>query len=1153
MPPYRVPVRVHVLGTTRVSGADPTGEAPAREVGARKPRAVLAALALTPGRPVTLDAVTDLVWDGSPPRAARAALHAYVSGLRAALGGGDRDRAGSLIRTTDHGYLLAVAAEDVDAHAFAQQVDGCVRTLGPVLARVAGGAAGRTAPLPGRDEVGAAVERLETAEGWWAGSPYADLPDHPDVTAERTGLLRRRAAGQHARAAALLALGDHAAALSWTAGETLAQPLSEPVWALHALALHRSGRQVEALQTVRTLRRALVEELGLDPTTEVQELEQALLRQDETLREPLLPPPEVDLTVPVATRATLLDATPATWPVGTPSESRTVGRGDLSPRRLLGRDGERATLADLLAAASDGRTAVGVVVGEPGIGKSALLADLADHARARGVTVAVGRCSQDDGAPPLWPFVQLLRDLGGDVVSPLDLVPAGDAPAFATWERIARAVLEAARSSPVLVVLDDLQWADEATHRALAHLVQHTPDDARLAVVVSRRSHPDPTGTLALAADALARRQRVRLDLTGLDMASATSLVRGVTAAPTDEAAVTRWHLRCGGNPFYLVELARLGDVGADDAVPGGVLDVVRRRLQELPPATQDVLRAAAVAGRSFPAGLVAGACDLDEDSVDEQLAVAAAQGLVHETAVGTWSFAHALTRDAVLRTSSASRSARRHARIAQLLEGPGAGAALLEPDERTAELARHWSLAGPSYAERAWPAARAAADQARSVSAHLEAVRWGQEAVAAQRRSPRSSTTERYDLLLALAEDAARAAVWPEVVAACTEAVAIGRGMADLERVATAAAGLTRYALWAPNEWGEVHQDLVDDLRWALAEVAPGDSPARCRLLLSLAVELYYDVGAGAERDALVEAGLGCARRLDDPWLRWWACRAAWQATWLPARAAEQRGIAQEAVRAAEEAGDPAAQAVACLALAANETELSGPAAWGELAARAGALARRHRLPYVSMAQHLVDANLASLRGDTDAVRQAMAGYLDAERDIAVPGPPTDDGMDLLLAHMWDDALADLGHVMDSTTERDPMLWPILHVALARTGRVDDLAAALARHPLPDLHGLWSSTWTYCWEAEAAAAVGDAVRGARLLPLLRPFAGRMCVAGIAIMQGPVDGYLALAAVAAGEREEASRHADRAAQLAKDWDFPRYEVWLRERRTALGF
>ena len=149
---------------------------------------------------------------------------------------------------------------------------------------------------------------------------------------------------------------------------------------------------------------------------------------------------------------------------------------------------------------AQGSPALATVIGEPGIGKSWLVRHLGDEARANGVCVASGTCSQDDGAPPLWPWLDVLRALEGDTeagrdaggVSLADVISAeagASGPgqvAFQTWDRIARAVLAAARRRPVLVVLDDLHWADEATLRALRHLV--VGDPGRRAP--RRRRHP---------------------------------------------------------------------------------------------------------------------------------------------------------------------------------------------------------------------------------------------------------------------------------------------------------------------------------------------------------------------------------------------------------------------------------------------------------------------------------------------------------------------------------------------------------------------------------------------------------------------------------------------------------------------------------------
>ncbi|HEY6743511.1 MAG TPA: AAA family ATPase, partial [Lapillicoccus sp.] len=305
----------------------------------------------------------------------------------------------------------------------------------------------------------------------------------------------------------LLALGEHASVLSTAESAIAREPLRERLRAVHAVALVRSGRQAEALDGLRRFREQLADETGLDPGPELAGLEQGILRQDPAVTTRLPDPSPTPAPVPAAPAARAIPAPTA------PD---------------VGRDGPRAELSSVLDRQADGSVALATVIGEPGIGKSWLVRHLVADARARGVCVAAGACSQDDGAPPLWPWLDVLRAVEATAAEPTevslaDVIATGSeafAPgqvAFQTWDRIAQAVLAAARRRPLLVVLDDLHWADEATLRALRHLVSVVPDDLPLAVVATRRRHPDPTGPLADAVEAFARRHALRVELSGLD------------------------------------------------------------------------------------------------------------------------------------------------------------------------------------------------------------------------------------------------------------------------------------------------------------------------------------------------------------------------------------------------------------------------------------------------------------------------------------------------------------------------------------------------------------------------------------------------------------------------------------------------------------
>lgn len=1118
---YSAAVRIQVLGSTRAESAP--GEQVA--LGSRRPRSILAALALTPEQVVSPDALADVLWGGEPPPGAHGTLHSHLSGLRRSLEPGlARRDPGSVIETTDHGYLLRVPRAHVDAHVFADDVGAAERLLAPLWSLVEGPGAAGPDPLPGATVVAATVERLEQSLATWSGTPYADLPDHGRVAAERSALEQLRAAAEEARLAGLLALGDHLSVLARTEATTTQGSLSERTWALHALALARAGRQADALEAVRQVRELLAEELGIDPGAGLQWLETAILRQV----------PELATTLGGTAAAGVRRSAAASAP--TPA-SPSAGRGG-----AVGRTAERERLAGLLERAAAGTLAVGHVVGEPGIGKSHLLGDLVDRARDVGFRVAVGRCSQDDGAPPLWPWRSVLADLGSEVAVDGRAAADDGEVAFETWDDIARAVVEAAGTQPLLVVLDDLHWADESTLRALSHLLAVAPAQAGLALVVARRSHPEPAGPLAAVADALARRDAVRLDLTGLDRAEALALVAG-SGGPVAAAVLDRWHERASGNPFFLIELSRLG-TSAEEAVPVTVRDAVTQRLAGLRPEPLEVVRTAAVVGRDFDAATVAAADDLAVDDVLELLDEAAAAGVVAEHGPERYLFTHALVRDAVVATMPASRVARRHARVARALAQPGV-AARHDPQELVAERARHWVSAGPSHADVAWRAADEAADQARRLSSWTEATRLRQSAVAAHRSAAASAVADRYRLLVDLATDAAHAAQWPGVEQAVTEGVRLGRELGSPELVADAITDLTRYSVWTPHDIGVVFHDLIDDLRWALAELEPGHPRARTRLHLGLAVELIGVPEAAAEQRALVESGLGLARGTGDRQLLAWATRAAWLVAWDPARTTERLAWAQEGADAAREVGDPAGEAVLLLAAAIDHLELGDRDAWERLVARAEELGTRHRLPYVLIVVRWIQYCLALLRDDDGVVAERLDTLMRTVPEVAIPSQDMQVPFAQIWARVWGprEGLAEVTDAMLAAQEAWGKAETATHLVLARA-RDPRLDEALRRWPAGANVETWEKLGSWCWEAEAAYVADDPALAASAVAELAPYADRMSLSGAAIVAGPVAGYLALAHAVLGDEELSARHRRAAVAMAGEWGLPRYVAWL---------
>ena len=382
-----------LLGPLEVVGDSGRGVS----IGKGRQRALLALLILRANELVATDRLVEELWGESPPPTAQRMLHNQVSALRSALGRNGR------LETLGSAYRLKVDPGERD-------VDRFEELLASGRARIE------------TDPEGAA-ERFRQALELWRGPALADLSYEPFAQTEIARLEERRWAAFEARVEAELALGRHADLVSDLEAAVVEQPLREHLHGRLMLALYRCGRQAEALEAYRRARRTLVEEIGVEPSTELRALQDAILAQD-----PALDPPRGPQELPAA-----LDG-------GSPI--------------LAGRDLELAQLIGLLADACEGRSAVALVSGPPGSGKTRLAAELAREALRRRMTVAYARA----GAP---------------TEEALDAIRRAEAD-----ER------------PVLLVLDD---ADDAAREALdraAALIGASTGRRLLLVVLHARLPP---------------------------------------------------------------------------------------------------------------------------------------------------------------------------------------------------------------------------------------------------------------------------------------------------------------------------------------------------------------------------------------------------------------------------------------------------------------------------------------------------------------------------------------------------------------------------------------------------------------------------------------------------------------------------------------
>jgi DNA-binding SARP family transcriptional activator len=1155
-------VTVGVLGVTEAWDA---AGAPV-DVGTPKQRALLAALALQRGRPVSVGALEEILWGEEPPAAVAASLQAYVSGLRKAL---EPDRPprtpAQVVVTAVPGYALRIPAEALDAERFASVVGRVHGGLPPAAESFDG------ALLADVDAATLAADRsaLTEALGLWRGEPYADLADSPVAVAERVRLDDLRLVALLDLASIRLAQGEHGALAGELAPLRHEFPLHEGVAVRQVLAEYRCGRQADALATLRAVRDELGETLGVDPGPALQALELAVLRQDAALE--WLPPRE---TAAPLTGARLGVPTPAT--TSATDDAATLRVGDPRHWPVVGREAELTALTGQLGRAASGQTGFALLVGEPGIGKTRLVEEVLDQARALGFLTLSGRCSEDEGAPPLWPWRSILAALHeqasteqwqswvaphvghlGDLLPATalsGLPPVGDTSSegeaeqqFRVWDAVAALLTEAAAERPVLVVLDDLHWADVSSLRLLRHLAQTAPE-TRLLVVGTRRPSPEPEGALAEVGEAVARRHGLRLDLSGLAASDVALLaLAAVGETPNDEAAAAL-RQRTDGNPFFIVELVRWQRSGAATAeVPSGVSDVVARRVDQLPTSTQHVVRSAAVLGRTFELDVLAEMRDEDVDEVLDALDPAIASGLVYEsrTRLGEFRFAHALAQEAVYHGMSAVRRARRHADAARVLA------------DRPAEAAHHWLAAGPAHAGNAWRAASVAAEAARRVFGHEEVARLLGAALQAQRDDPSATPLERYELLMRRG-DACRWAADVRGLDACLlEAIEVARTMGDYERLALAAVGTTEGSLWSTRDYGVVDPDVVGALEEALRELPTGDGELRCRAMLSLASELFY-ANEPERSEALIDEGLAMVRRLGDARLRLWALQTAFVARWR-SRLAEQRlALAEEGVALAAELGDETAEAMVRTLRASAAQELGDVDTMRSDIARVREIAVPRRLAFPLLLLGWMEVPWLAMAGDFEAAEELFAQTLVVNETTTVRQRPEVVFGALFSMRYWQGRTDELLPMIDGMADSPMRVIALTKVfLLAHAGRVDEARAVAseqgvdpATFPISDD---WLTVVTLYQVARIAVAFEDRDACALLYEKLSPFAGRVASAGSAAAIGTVDGVLALLAAVLGERDLASAHADRAASRLKAWNVPRGLAELESWRQRYAF
>jgi len=822
-----------------------------------------------------------------------------------------------------------------------------------------------------------------------------------------------------------------------------------------------------------------------------------------------------------------------------PPPARTAGP--------VGRDDVLAELRRVVDEAAAGRGRLLLVAGEAGIGKTTMLTAAAGYAESRGARVAWGWGWPGEGAPGYWPWIQVMRTLGLDIPWPAQESGQAvrDAPAserFRLFDEVTSLLLAESRIQPLLVLLDDLQWADQPSQLMLDFLARRLPAGALAVVGSYRDTEPIPGSTPgpALAALAALAARATVLPLTGLGPDAVGALVAGVVGDQRATELAAGVHRRTGGNPFFVQQVSWLLHSG-QDGIPPGVHEALELRFAALPAVAAATLRTAAVIGQQFSADLVARAVGQPPGAVAEALAAAVRARVVSGDGTGSYRFAHDLFREYAYDQLSPAERASLHRRIGQALEASrAAGGARSDQPSPVAELARHFVLADPASAQ-AWEYSVAAAREAAARLAYEEAVRHWEYAVAAADARP----ADRTGALLELAEARRRAGQGEAAGQAYLRVAVLARGdypprppREAMARAGPDPRGLARAALglhaigtrlwWPPAE-------VIALLSEAFDALGPGqnDDPLRLRVMASLARALaWHGLDLPRARTLAAEA-VAAARAGGDP-LTLAACLLAQHhAVWAPDTAPERLRIAAEVAELAERAADDEILLEVRLLAANDRLELADPGFRAELEEflRLAATSRQPRFRYAALVRR---ATLALLAGRLEEAGQLIGQAEILGGECGEPGVRDvryDQGWDLLTAQGRLGELAGTLPEMfpdpESTQARGARAQ-VLIAAGARDEAAEVVAPLLDRGPevMPANH---QRLIGLAHAAEVTAALGIVPTAERIYLALEPFAGQAVVSGVAVtFKGAVAHHLGVLAAVLGRTAAAASHLARA-------------------------
>ncbi|MGH8984741.1 MAG: ATP-binding protein, partial [Acidimicrobiia bacterium] len=629
------------------------------------------------------------------------------------------------------------------------------------------------------------------------------------------------------------------------------------------------------------------------------------------------------------------------------------------PRHLVGRESQLAAAGALLDDLDRSRGGLLVLVGEAGIGKTRLAEEIVDVARTRGARTAWASAWQGDGAPALWPWVQVLRQLTGSAEAlerdEAETATTSAAAQFAQFEAVVGHLRDASSENGLVVVIDDLHWADSASRRLLAFVAAAVRNVPCLLVVTCRADELPRDDVAALA------RVGTSLALPGLPDDAAAQLLSTAVGADVSPAATGVVVARSAGNPLFLWEFGQLMaqsgrlDV-APAAVPGAVAALIERRLARLPQEAVALLQVVAVVGGRCAADVVASIAETTAADAAAELKTAVTVGLLTEADPENVAFSHDLVRDVVLDGLDARKRADLHRRAAEVIEKR----LPLDPSFH-AVVADHLSKAGAAHRRAASQHWERAGLRARSLLAYREAAacfaRAGRAAASDLDRYAAMVVAEGEALVMAGDLDTARARY--------TDAATAARAVPNPEVFARAVLGIgTGPLAWEVPIGDQAHADLVAE---ALALVPESATELRSTLLARLSVSGSTPETLDVARRR-AEQALELAQQLGDPVLIGQALAALNDALGGPSHTMTRRANADAMVELAMAAGDRSLELLGYRFRVVADLEAGDFTAVDRDVAAFTRLAEGLRQPLVSWYVPLWRGMRALLAGDVDA-----------------------------------------------------------------------------------------------------------------------------------------------------------------------------------------